>query len=143
GDEFKIAAQTGDEVAEPLKLPLIYQGETVGQLLAGPRGPGESFSQADRQLLENIAHQAGSAAYAVRLTQDLRQSRVRLVTAREEERRRLRRNLHDGLGPVLASQGLKIAAVGQLLQDNPDQARRLLDELAAQNEATVVEIRRL
>lgn len=130
-------------MAEPLRLPLIYQGKTVGQLIAGPRGPGESFGQADRQLLENIAHQAGPAAYAVQLTQDLRQSRVRLVTAREEERRRLRRDLHDGLGPVLASQGLKMAAASQLLQDNPDKARQLLEELAAQNEATVAEIRRL
>ena len=143
GDAFKIAAQTGDEVAKPLKLPLVYQGATVGQLLAGPRGPGESFSVADRQLLENIAHQAGPAAYAVQLTQDLRQSRVHLVTAREEERRRLRRDLHDGLGPVLASQGLKMAAASQLLQDSPDEARRLLEELAVQNEATVAEIRRL
>jgi signal transduction histidine kinase len=143
GDEFKIAAQSGDEVADALNLPLNYQGETVGQLLAGPRRASESFSQADRQLLQNIAHQAGPAAYAVQLTRDLRRSRVHLVTAREAERRRLRRDLHDGLGPVLASQGLKIAAVGQLLQDNPDQARRLLEELAAQNEATVAEIRRL
>jgi two-component system NarL family sensor kinase len=143
GDEFKIAAQTGDEVAESLELPLIYQGEPVGQLIASPRGPGESFSQADKRLLENIAHQAGPAAYAVQLTQDLRQSRVRLVTAREEERRRLRRDLHDGLGPVLASQGLKMAAVSQLLQEDPARAQALLEELVAQNEATVAEIRRL
>ena len=143
GDKFKIAAQWGDEVENAIKLPLIYQGETVGQLIAGPRGPGELFSQADRQLLENIAHQAGPAAYAVQLTQDLRQSRVRLVTAREEERRRLRRNLHDGLGPILASQGLKMAAASQLLQEDPVKARLLLEELAAQNAATVAEIRRL
>jgi signal transduction histidine kinase len=143
GDEFKIAAQCGDNGEDAIKLPLIYQGETVGQLVAGRRGSGESFSQADRQLLENIAHQAGPAAYSVQLTQDLRQSRVRLVTAREEERRRLRRDLHDGLGPILASQGLKMAAVSQLLQGDPAKAQRLLDELTAQNEATVADIRRL
>ncbi len=143
GDEFRTAAESGEEVADTLCLPLNYRGETVAQLIAGPRGPGESFSQQDRLLLEHIAHQAGPSAYAVQLTEDLRQSRVRLVTAREEERRRLRRDLHDGLGPVLASQGLKMAAAGQLLQVNPAAARRLLEELTAQNEATVAEIRRL
>ncbi len=143
GNEFVIAARTGDEAANPLKLPLIYRGDTVGQLIAGPRGPGESFSPADQQLLTNIAHQAGVSAYAVQLTRELRHSRLRLITAREEERRRLRRDLHDGLGPVLASQGLKIAAVAQLLEDDPLQAQVLLEELAAQNEATVAEIRRL
>jgi len=143
GDKFTIAAESGTEVREALEIPLNYQGETVGQLMAGPRGPGESFSPADRQLLETIAHQAGPAAYAVQLTEALRRSRVRLVTAREEERRRLRRDLHDGLGPVLASQGLKMAAVGQLLQEDPVRVRQLLEELTTQNEVTVAEIRRL
>jgi len=107
GGGFKIAAESGAEVEDVIRIPLSYQGEMVGQLIVGPRGPGESFNQADKQLLESIAYQAGPAAYTVQLTQDLRQSRVRLVTAREEERRRLRRDLHDGLGPILAGQGLR------------------------------------
>ncbi|MEJ2558401.1 MAG: histidine kinase [Anaerolineae bacterium] len=143
GDDFMVVAESGSKVEEAMRIPLNYQGETVGQLIAGPRGPGESFSQVDRQLLVNIAHQAGPAAYAVQLTEELRQSRVHLVTAREEERRRLRRDLHDGLGPVLASQGLKIAAAGQFVYSDPVQACRLLEELTAQNEATVTAIRRL
>ncbi|HSG14800.1 MAG TPA: histidine kinase [Anaerolineae bacterium] len=143
GDKFKVAAKSGDEVADAIGIPLNYQGQTVGQLIAGLRAPGESFSKADKQLLANIAHQAAPAAYAVQLTEDLRQSRVRLVTTREEERRRLRRDLHDGLGPILASQGLKMAAVSQLLQDDPAKSRQLLEELAVQNQATVAEIRRL
>jgi signal transduction histidine kinase len=143
GSSFNVAAESGTRVEEVTEIPLVYQGETVGQLIAGARGPGESFNQADKQLLESIAYQAGPAAYTVQLTQDLRHSRVRLVTAREEERRRLRRDLHDGLGPVLASQGLKMAAVGQLLQDDGAKAQKLLEELTAQNAATVAEIRRL
>ncbi len=142
-DEFKVAAKSGDEVADAIEVPLVYQGQTVGQLIAGPRAPGESLSKEDKQLLANIAHQAGPAAYTVQLTDDLRQSRVRLVTAREEERRRLRRDLHDGLGPILASQGLKMAAVTQLLHDDPAKAQRLLEELIARNESTVAEVRRL
>jgi two-component system NarL family sensor kinase len=143
GDEFKVAAKSGDEVADAIWIPLNYQGQTVGQLIAGPRAPGESLGKEDKQLLANIAHQAAPAAYTVQLTQDLRQSRMRLVTTREEERRRLRRDLHDGLGPILASQGLKMAAASQLLQEDPAKSRQLLEELALQNEMTVAEVRRL
>jgi signal transduction histidine kinase len=94
----RVAASVGKPVEKPLRLPLTYQGEPVGELLLGPRGPHETFGPADRRLLEGLARQAGVAAYAVRLTTDLQRSRERLVAAREEERRRLRRDLHDGLG---------------------------------------------
>ena len=63
--------------------------------------------------METIARQAGIAAYNVRLTQDLQRSRERLVTTREEERRRLRRDLHDGLGPALAAMSFKLDASRQ------------------------------
>lgn len=143
GEEYKIAAQYGTAITDVIRLPIIYQGDTVGMLMAGARSPGEAFSRADQHLLKQIAHQAGPTAYNVQLTEDLRQSRMRLVTAREEERRRLRRDLHDGLGPVLASQGLKLAAISQLLTSKPTQAQQLLAELTTQNERTVAEIRRL
>src|SRR5688572_5270918 len=84
-----------------------YQNKPVGELRLAPRAPGEAFSSADRRLLDDLARQAQLAAYAVRLTADLRcvnadlrHSRARQVPAREEERRRLRRDLNDGLGPA-------------------------------------------
>ncbi|HKZ71076.1 MAG TPA: histidine kinase, partial [Anaerolineales bacterium] len=95
---------------KPESFPLVYQGETIGQLEVAPRAADESFTPAERRLLTDIAHQAGIAAHAVRLTADLQHARERLVTTREEERRRLRRDLHDGLGPTLASQTLKLDA---------------------------------
>jgi signal transduction histidine kinase len=115
GDEFTIAASYGTAPHEPVHLSLIYQAELVGELVLAPRAPGEQFTPADRVLLDDLARQVGVAAHAVRLTADLKQltidlqhARERLVSAREEERRRLRRDLHDGLGPQLASLTLKL-----------------------------------
>jgi len=126
-----------------VNFPLIYQGEAVGQLSVAPRAPGEDFSPLDRHLLENIAHQAGVALHAVGLTTELQLARQRLVTIVEEERRRLRRDLHDGLGPALASQGLKLAAAKQLLTSDSAASEALLDKVLSQNEETVQDVRRL
>jgi signal transduction histidine kinase len=143
GERFEHVAGFGDETKERIPFPIQYQDQAIGYLNVALRGPGESLAKADGELLRQIARQAGPVAYTVQLTRDLRQSRARLVTAREEERLRLRRDLHDGLGPVLASQGLKIAAVSHLLDSDRETAKKLLEELGAQNEATVSEIRRL
>jgi signal transduction histidine kinase len=145
GGEFEITAARGqlDRAGSPIELPLRYQAEIIGQLIVAPRAPGESFSPADRRLLEDIAHQAGIAVHNVRLTADLQRSRERLVTAREEERRRLRRDLHDGLGPTLASQTFRVDTALDLLDSDLAAARRTLIELKTQMQATVADIRRL
>src|SRR5215203_2405610 len=105
----------GDGVS--LILPLTHQGELVGALCLAPRRPGEEFSPADRRLLRDLATQSGAAAHEVQLTvalrsslEDLQRSRERLIEAQEEERRRIQRDLHDGLGPVLASMRLRLEA---------------------------------
>jgi signal transduction histidine kinase len=138
---FEIAAEYGMPSCEPLVLPLTYQNETVGRLALSPRAKDESFTPADRRLLEDFARQAGVAAYAVRLTADLQRSRERLVTAREEERRRLRRDLHDGIGPQLAALTLKIETARNRLGSDPT-ARDLLSDLAERARATVADVRR-
>ena len=142
GGEFNIAAQFGSSKNEPITLPLIYQGEPVGELILAPRAPGEHFTAAERQLLEDLARQAGVAAHAVRLTADLQRSRERLVSAREEERRRLRRDLHDGLGPQLASLVLKLETARNRMADDP-QAAALLTDLSMRTQEAVADIRRL
>jgi signal transduction histidine kinase len=143
GSRLEIAAAYGMATGEPLRLPLVYQTETVGQLLVAPRGPGETFTPSERRLLDDIALQAGVAAHAVRLTADLQRSREQLVTAREEERRRLRRDLHDGLGPQLASLTLTVTAARELLRHDADAADRLLQELSIHAQAAIADIRRV
>jgi signal transduction histidine kinase len=143
GDELKTAASYGRPGGDLVRLPLVYQGEAVGELALARRAPGESFSKGDMTLLQSIAHEAGMAAHAVRLTADLQHSRERLVTAREEERRRLRRDLHDGLGPVLGALTLKLDAARNLLATDPEAVDRLLLDLKAQSQGAVADIRRL
>jgi signal transduction histidine kinase len=133
-----------------MRLPLIHQSETVGELILAPRARGESFSPADRRLVEDLARQAGVAVRAVRLTADLRRltgelqrSREQLVTSREEERRRLRRDLHDGLGPTLAALMLKVGSARALFNRDPAAADALLVRLESDIEAVIAEIRRL
>ncbi|HEV2091534.1 MAG TPA: GAF domain-containing sensor histidine kinase [Rubrobacter sp.] len=140
---FTVAAEVGQPVDAPLRLPLLYQHETVGQLLLTPRAGEDSFSVADRRLLDDLARQAGIAVHAARLTADLQGARERLVSAREEERRRLRRDLHDGLGPQLSSQTLTIDAVRALMRRDPDAAEDLLVDLKTQAQDAISDIRRL
>jgi signal transduction histidine kinase len=101
------------------------------------------WSSADLRLLDDLARQAGAAAHAVQLTADLQRSRERIVVAREETGRRLRRDLHDGLAPTLAALALKAGAIGDLIPADPQGARALSAELEAEIRGTIREIRRL
>jgi len=129
--------------SELIHLPLTHQTERVGQLILAPRAAGESFSPADMKLINIIAQQAGIAAYTVRLNNDLQKSRERLVTAQEEERRRLRRDLHDGVGPTLASLSQRIDTASEFVKSDPERSVQLLKDLKGQVKETVAEIRRL
>ncbi len=147
GDDFEVTAASGEPLGgppiEPLVLPLSYGGETVGRLLLASRGSGEGFSGADRRLLEDLARHAGVAVHGVRAMADLRRSREKLILAREEERRRLRRDLHDELAPTLAALGLSAATVGELIPRDPGGAAVANDKLRTAIRATVRDVRRL
>jgi signal transduction histidine kinase len=141
-DGLTVAAAYGTPGRDSHHLPLVYQSETIGELTLAPRAPGDAFGPADQRLLKDLARQVGVAAHAVRLTGDLQRSRQRIVTAREEERRRLRRDLHDGLGPSLASIMLKIEAARNLLPRDPATVETLLTELKVQTQTAIGDIRR-
>jgi signal transduction histidine kinase len=143
GEGFRSAAAYGSPTGEPETLPLVYQREEIGCLAIAPRTPGEGFSEADRGLLEDLARQAEVAVHAVRLTSDLQHSRERLVATREEERRRLRRDLHDGLGAQLAGLNVQAGSLRRLIPRDPDAAEELVVELREELRSAIADIRRL
>lgn len=137
------AAERGRPTDTIVTLDLAHGAEPVGTLRLGTRSGEHGFRPDEDRLLRDLARQAGAAVHALRLREDLIRSRERLVIAREEERRRLRQDLHDGLGPSLASIGLRAEAAGETLARDPDRARHLLDELGGEVQATLAEVRRL
>jgi len=147
---LKISASYGVAGEDIEQLPLIYQGEMVGQLRLSPRAPNELFTPGEQRLLRDIARHVGVTAHTVRLTRDLRQlaedlqrSREELVKGREEERRRLRRDLHDELGPQLASLKLNLDVARNLVLRDPNAAEALLVDLRTQSQSAIADIRRL
>jgi two-component system, NarL family, sensor kinase len=124
-------------------LSLVFAGETIGVLTAEQREPAVPFTPAERALLKGVSQQVAAAGHAVSLTQDLLRSRERLVATTEEERRRLRRDLHDGLGPALAGVVLGLQRARRHVDADPANARQQLDELTVQTQQAIAEVRRL
>lgn len=143
GEEIVTQAEYGTNGSPTQSFALVHQNEAVGQLVIGQRSPGEPLNRADQMVLEGIAQQLGAVVYAVRLQSDLQTARERLVIAREEERRRLRRDLHDGLGPALASLPLKIDAAIDLIAQDQQKSVRLLGDIKRQAQGLVGDVRRV
>jgi signal transduction histidine kinase len=149
GDQtgFPVTAESGIPTPQRLTLPLMHRGEQVGTLLVG-YDERHSLSAADRSLLADLCSQAGGAIHSLQLTASLRQGaaqlqlvREQLVISREESRRRLRRDLHDGLAPTLAAAGLIAETAADLAERDPAKSARLLAELQGTLQVAVGDIR--
>jgi signal transduction histidine kinase len=135
-------AAYGTPTEDVLVFPLIHQGAPTGELLLAPR-PGERLRERDHRLIADLAPQVAAAVHAVGLSQELQAARRRLVELREEERRRIRRDLHDGLGPALAGLTFTLDAVQNLADSDHMRANELLASATDQVQTLIADVRRL
>lgn len=139
----RLTATRGVRPREVRTLPITYRDTVVGRLVLPARGLRSRLSAKDESLLGDLIRQAATAARTSSLAEDLQASRERLVNAREEERRRIRRDLHDGLGPSLAGIVYQLETARLLVDDQPERVDAMLTQVGGQVQDTVADIRRL
>lgn len=122
------------------RMPLSYGGVTSGELVVQRAGGWEA---SDRVVLARLASQAAVAAHTVLLAHQVQRAREGVVVAREEERRRLRRDLHDDIGPALAALALQAEAALTLAPDDPEAATALVGRLVTRLNQAVGDVRAL
>ncbi|QOR67913.1 sensor histidine kinase [Cytobacillus suaedae] len=145
-----VVAASGEPSKEVISIPIIHRGENLGNLLLSPRTEGEELLKDERQLLDVLIRQAGPVIQGVKmsvgmklLAEEVQESREKLVLAREEERRKLRRNLHDDLAPRLAALALNVATAERMVTKDLTATTNLLSELKRTIRSTVDDIRTL
>ncbi|MBB5133787.1 signal transduction histidine kinase [Thermocatellispora tengchongensis] len=133
----------GELGPSPREIPLVWHGEQVGTLLIGAPGRRRFPPAYERRMLAVLVPIVADVAHAVRLAEDLRHHRERAAVARDEERRRLHRDLHDGLGTALTAMAMSLDAARRSLDDSPEHAYRLLTDLRLSMNSVTAEIRAL
>jgi signal transduction histidine kinase len=124
-------------------IPLTYGEDDLGVLIVGLRYGESRLAAADERVLALLAAPIAVALHATGLAAELSRSREQTISAREEERRRLRRDLHDGLGPVLTGVVLNAEAALRLIRTDPGRSESLLGDLRDQTTGALEDIRRL
>ncbi len=125
-------------------IPLQFGGSAVGTLHVSARSPTEKYTDGDRRLLSALGLQVAVVVRAIDLAEALEAERDRVVNATKAERDRLRRDLHDGLGPSLAGLGLGLEAVETAIARNDQNtAVDLVVRVRAEARTAVGEIRRI
>lgn len=140
----ELAAADGTAGGEPVVLPLAAGGRRIGELTVRPRD-GQRLDGRTLRLLDDIAGLVAAALQLVEANLVLDGARRELVARRVQERRAIRRELHDGIGPSLAGVGFGLAAVENLLDGDRDRAtaESLLAELGDELTRRVRDVRSL
>lgn len=139
-DGARAVVEHGHTDRPTVELPIRYRDETIGRVAVAE---GRRLSESDQRLLGDLLRQAAAAARAGALSASLQQARVDLVTAREEERRRLRRDLHDSLGPGLGAVTLRIETARGLAAKDPAAADGVLTQAVNDVGTLLTDVRRL
>ena len=144
GDGRLLAAHGDAKAAGPRHAELLrHQGATQGCLVVVPRTKGEPLDRADLRVVRALAPHVALAARAAALTAELDRSRGQVIAASLAERERLRRDLHDGMGPSLGGLALGLAAAESILETDPATTRQILARTRAEADRAVTEIRRI
>jgi two-component system, NarL family, sensor kinase len=138
-----VVVESGERPATTQAWPLVYDGEPMGNLIVGPRHGERKLSRSDQRVIEVVAAPLAIVLHSQALTEDLKASRERVIEAAEEERTRLRRELHDSLGPLLTGAAFKADSIALAAQHRPERAESLATELADQLRQSVEAVRQL
>lgn len=132
----------GEPGPAPSVVPLLHRGEHLGRLEATPP-PGERLGARGEQTLRDLSTVVATAVAVTRAAQEVEEARARLASARLEERRVIRREIHDGLGPSLAGLRLGVQGARNLLDSDPSAAAELLSALQDELDQRVADVRSL
>jgi len=133
--------EVGEPPANVSEFPVRHAGTPLGELRAARRG--QALDHRDQRLLRAAATQIGLVLHAAQLARDLRTAREDLVLSVQEERRRLRRDIHDGVGPTLAGIALGVESAQRAVGNDPARATALLSDVRADVSALVDDVRRV
>ena len=139
----KILASDGELSERVRPWPLTHGSKSAAQLMVGLRAGEQELAAADRRALTMLADPVAVAVHSTVVSEELQASREQIIAAREEERRRLRRELHDGLGPTLTGIAFAADAAANTIDDDPEQSQRLLTTLRKDTRAALADVRRL
>jgi signal transduction histidine kinase len=141
-DGSEIVVARGSATGPVVTFPVVVGSRGVGSIAAQARASERGLAERDRRALLDYSAHAAPALWAARMTGELLGARARLVAARENERSRLRRDLHDGLGADLGSQAILLDAIRRLVREDPARAERLLLDARERMQAAVTDLRR-
>jgi signal transduction histidine kinase len=137
--------------------PVAHGGMLLGFIVATRRPDGEPFTESEDTVLTELARQIGLALHNVQLdtalqasldqlrqrNQQLQESRARIVAAGDAERRKLERNLHDGAQQHLVALAVKLRLAHDAIEDDPEDAMAMIDEIKADVQSAIAELRAL
>ena len=138
------AAGSGPDAdgAGSVRVPLLAGDREIGSLVVAPQ-PGRRLRRDEQRILGELGRHGGLAVDSVRLAAEVAEHHREVLAAREEERRRLGRELHDGLGPTVAGLSMQLGALRPMVHTDPDAVVARLARLEESSAAALADIRRV